>query len=79
VLWINFSTEHVLLFTVWFLQETRKQLESAQADNSRLTQQLASLKKQLDQAAAAPATSSKQVQEVQAQAAQLVEKVRGGL
>jgi regulator of replication initiation timing len=57
------------------LQETRKQLESAQSDNSRLTAQLASLKKQLEQAAAAPATSSKQVQEVQAQAAQLVEKV----
>jgi hypothetical protein len=58
------------------LQETRQQLESAQADNSRLVGQLTSLKQQLDQAAAAgPSTSSKQVQEVQAQAAQLVDKV----
>jgi hypothetical protein len=58
------------------LQETRQQLESAQADNSRLVSQLTSLKQQLDQAAtAAPATSSQQVQQVQAQAVQLVEKV----
>jgi hypothetical protein len=41
-----------------------------------LVGQLTSLKQQLDQAAAAgPSTSSKQVQEVQAQAAQLVDKV----